>query len=176
MAPDAVHIAVFQAEAQMRMKAGDNVDKTGYPASPFVGIVDPYLKSTVEVGEKFWVFLYPRTITGLRHTWTHPAFLDEDLERFDAIHMRSGREARDPEGISQRYMENLASKLDPWTSPCSADALVEAATRYLERGDYLNVGLGDVQSMPDDFWSHYSALTGRIVSPGDQGDFFTCCA
>jgi hypothetical protein len=39
-----------------------------------IGIVDPFLDQPVRPGEEFWVFVYPNTITGMRHYWQHPAF------------------------------------------------------------------------------------------------------
>ena len=78
---DAVHVAVapvFAAESLLPgqpvgfVAAGDveHVCSRGEP----VGIVDPFLKAPVRKGERFWLFLFPGSITGLRHDWRHPAF------------------------------------------------------------------------------------------------------
>jgi hypothetical protein len=77
---DAVHIAVAPVTAAERLTPGQHVglvagetEHVG-PAETCIGIVDPFLTQPVEVGQRFWLFLYPNTVTSLRHYWTHPAF------------------------------------------------------------------------------------------------------
>jgi hypothetical protein len=75
---DAIHIAVAPLVAGVILEPGQHVglfhDGTASPMKPHIGVVDPFLKEPVPAGESFWVMLYPGTITGLRHVWTHPAF------------------------------------------------------------------------------------------------------
>jgi hypothetical protein len=78
---DAIHIALAPVTAAQRLTPGEhvglieagNVELVG-PCDDNIGIVDPFLVEDVEPGQRFWLFLYPNTITGLRHVWTHPAF------------------------------------------------------------------------------------------------------
>lgn len=78
---DAIHVAVAAVTAESRLSPGqhigltreDNTDLVG-PTECTIGIVDPFLTEAVEPGQRFWMLLYPDTITGLRHIWTHPAF------------------------------------------------------------------------------------------------------
>lgn len=79
---DAIHIAVAPVEAFSDLHPGDHVaieqDGKAHLRCPSegdkVGIVDPFLLAPVLKGERFWLFLYPGTVTSLRHVWTHPAF------------------------------------------------------------------------------------------------------
>lgn len=78
---DAIHIAVAPVEAAMTLQPGERIRLTAdgkgiSPASwePAIGIVDPFLTEPVEPGKRFYLCLYPGTITSLRHVWTHPAF------------------------------------------------------------------------------------------------------
>lgn len=79
---DAIHIAVAPVTAAHRLMPGLHVSLVDMDVissrvkTPTIGIVDPFLTSPVEKGERCWLFLYPGTITGLRHAWTHPAFRD----------------------------------------------------------------------------------------------------
>ena len=78
---DAIHIAVAPVTAADRLAPGQhvglvqegNVELVG-PCDRPIGAVDPFLAAEVEPGQRFWLFLYPGTITSLRHVWTHPAF------------------------------------------------------------------------------------------------------
>jgi hypothetical protein len=75
---DAIHLAVEPAVAGHYLRPGDHVGflnggTLGICDNP-LGIVDPFLKSNVKTGQRFWLVLYPRGITSLRHVWTHPAF------------------------------------------------------------------------------------------------------
>lgn len=78
---DAIHIAVAPVTAAGHLTPGQhvgliregNVELVG-ACERNIGIVDPFLPAPVEEGQRFWLFLYPGTITGLRHIWTHPEF------------------------------------------------------------------------------------------------------
>ena len=39
-----------------------------------VGVLDPFRKDCIKAGSRVWGLLYPGTITGLRHVWSHSAF------------------------------------------------------------------------------------------------------
>lgn len=80
---DAIHLAVDPAYSDNYLNPGDHVRivspgkvvRCGIGAGH--GIVDPFLRHPVEPGEYFWLVVYPREITSLRHVWSHPAFADE---------------------------------------------------------------------------------------------------
>lgn len=76
---DAIHVAVAPVEADMLLLPGQRVGmhangKFGTAATEKIGIVDPFRGELVCPGERFWLLLFPGTITGLRHAWQHPAF------------------------------------------------------------------------------------------------------
>lgn len=76
---DAIHIAVIPVTAGCNMSRGAKVtyDKsTGrvwpYESCKAIGIIDPFLDGDVFAGDRVYLFLFPDTITSLRHVWTHP--------------------------------------------------------------------------------------------------------
>lgn len=66
---DAVHVAVMPMVAVRQLNPGERLKN---------GIVDPFLDHPVEVGDWYYLFLFPGTTTSLRHVWQHPNFRDED--------------------------------------------------------------------------------------------------
>lgn len=82
---DAIHVAVISVVSgqSLPLSPGNHVGFfpdgfVGTQTDPWVGIVDPFLDCQVKKGERFWLCVYPRTITGLRHVWTHPTISGED--------------------------------------------------------------------------------------------------
>lgn len=82
---DAVHVAVAPVIAGMPLRPGMHIElRAGvavgdsedglYPNFKPIGVVDPFLRRIVQKDERFWIFLYPNTVTSLRHVWSHPAF------------------------------------------------------------------------------------------------------
>ena len=82
---DAVHIAVAPVVAGEPLQPGQHVglleDGRAYASAKPIGIVDPFSTDAVVAGLRFWLFLYPGTVTSLRHDWTHPhpAFADDSI-------------------------------------------------------------------------------------------------
>jgi len=80
---DCIHIAVAPVVANCVLFPGDLValDENGKAVDPdeenglpAIGAVDPFLTTSVDRGDMFWLFLKPGSITGMRHVWSHPAF------------------------------------------------------------------------------------------------------
>lgn len=77
---DAIHVASAPTVAPVPLRPGQQVDAAGRPATRAggaVGIVDPFLLDPVDPGQRFWLFLFPRSVVGLRHAWSHPAYADD---------------------------------------------------------------------------------------------------
>ena len=168
---DAIHLAVEPAIAAQKLYPGQDVGfvegGVGPCANP-LGIVDPFLKAPVQQGERFWLVVYPRQITSLRHVWTHPAFPEAAAPR-----------STEDKAKSEMWLRNFCSTSD---GP-DYDTLIAVATLgesgesdyykcYIE-GDYLHVGgqyaHGDI---PPELWDHVEIVTGQKM--GKRPSFFSC--
>lgn len=173
---DAVHVAVIAVTASEDLTPGQDIGLTGDIAlngtlsrngdqlvgvvpRP-IGIVDPFLTGLIHKGDRFWMYLYPRTITGLAHHWTHPAF-DGDSTSYAPPRLRLA---------SEKWIDDWASQYG-----LRASIMIEKAREYKEHGDYFSMGgTFEGESVPDEFWDHYERVTGEMVEDADRGSFFSC--
>lgn len=87
---DAIHVAVAPVVAAEELQPGWRVWlKVGEavrsrPETGAVGVVDPFLTTVVKKGQRFWLYLFPGTVTGMRHHWSHPGFPDEEKVSVDS--------------------------------------------------------------------------------------------
>lgn len=63
----------WKSSAATRWEQVFHVARVPHPDKE-LGIVDPFLRGVVLPGQRFWLWLFPKTITGLQHNWTHTAF------------------------------------------------------------------------------------------------------
>ncbi len=157
---DAIHIAVAPVVAGMGLSAGSHVmlvdGKAMQTNTKGIGVVDPFLKTYVPKGASFYLFLYHGTITGLRHEWTHPAFVEHAVE---------STPAKMP--VSEKEMAE--SRLRQYASECgvSYDRLINAA----DDGDYIH--MGDNEHYNDvSYPSGGTFQTDCELVLGKEGDFY----
>lgn len=167
---DAVHIAVMPVVAgeeglrpgeKLRIKFGtDDVVVSGdYNENDYLGIVDPFIQSYgLKKGEKFWMWLRPGTITGLRHEWTHA--------KIDA----PKPQAND----SELWLRNFA---DEWNF--DYDEMVKNAQYddgYITaRGRDLH-GRSELGGDETLFWYHMEKLTGKKFGDDHRENFGWSCS
>ena len=162
---DAIHVAVVPAIATGILKPGDHVSYVDGKASLVgkkVGIVDPFLPKPVKTGDRCWVLLYPRTITSLRHVWTHPDFEDEVAE-----------EESPPVVFDFTSELWLREFCDGYDTP-DYETVIEAA----EGGcydEYLHFDGQDAHGdIPPEFWDHIENVTGVKVPGHRRAKYFSC--
>lgn len=168
---DAIHIAVAPIVAGEKLAPGQHVgvhaDGKAYCRhTTSIGIVDPFLNVNVQIGEQFYMFLYPGTITSLRHEWEHPAFKavepppKADPKDSDAVLAARGRIAAYAEAVGLSYARTM-----------------EAAKEWLQYGEYhvFNYDTpSEAYSGAEAFWNDYEVVTGEKVEKDKKHNFFSC--
>jgi hypothetical protein len=163
---DAIHLAVEPVIAATNLYPAQHVGIENGKATPFaakkLGIVDPFLTGMVPEGQRFWLIVYPRQITSLRHVWAHPDFPETISEKPTPT---------DPVEISKQWINDFADRI--YQHP---KALMDAAERWLDSEDYTYDNSESYKSHYDEFpefWRHFKVVTGR--GPKDESEtFFTC--
>jgi len=177
---DAIHIAVAPVVASSKLLPSQDIGMVDPQNNPTwvgacnnpIGIVDPFLTSVVITGTKFWMFLYPNTITSLRHDWTHPAF--ESVQSTDRV-------------ASLQWMKNFAAEhyyypnyYTQGEKPVNytAEEIINHATDFLKTGDkHVQQGSESLRDSTDsiEFWQHHEAITGIETGDNDRMDVPFCC-
>jgi hypothetical protein len=169
-ARDAIHIAVAPVIAAETLRPGQHIGFVGDGnslvanlAKTKLGIVDPFLKKPIEKGEGFWMLLYPKSITSLRHVWTHPAFAEET----QPLPIRSST-------TSESRIAAIANAID-----ITVSELMESARDWLEGGEYktqygTETWRDEFPRYTDEFWIHFEIVTGEKVPEDKRQSFFSC--
>lgn len=161
---DAIHIAVAPVIANEKLMPGEHVavnnDYAEASDKP-IGIVDPFLKQPVKKGQRFYLFLYPGTITSLRHEWIHPAFNGPSPSEPDAKELATARMT-----VAAAHMgRSLEEMLDDIPAILDGD--------YLNEGERLRDHWYEIDH--DEFWADYETLTGTKVDRDSVGGFTCSC-
>jgi hypothetical protein len=154
-ARDAIHIAIAPVVAEMTLSPGWHVGltddgKATINTTAKVGIVDPFLRDIVKGGERFYLFLYPNTVTSLRHEWTHPAF-DTPLVS---------------KKVSERWLAAYAAKVNDYDGPVMAftkliDGLKTGSLRF--HGSSSVYGIHDLEDA-DELKRHAENYLGITIN------------
>lgn len=162
---DAIHVAVAPVVAADILNPGQHVafidgdtERVGsvVGSRKAIGIVDPFLNTLVPRGRRFWLYLFPNTVTGMRHEWQHPAFPTTAKE------------------------DSKQSKAEQWLR---AFAVIHEAD-YAEMINAAMNGTGccfGTTSGPEEtrgweFWNYMEELTGREFSEDHRRDVPFRCA
>ena len=159
---DAIHLAVEPIEAAQTLGPGDHVMiKDGQawraPHGNGLGIVDPFLGDVVKKGQWFWLVVYPRTITSLKHVWEHPAFPGVGNSK----------------SVSEAWLRGFVGTLDaqPYDGQSLFDALIESALSSEYR---MAFGFDIVGEIPPEFYEHVERYTGVKIPADDRPEYFRC--
>lgn len=186
---DAIHLAVIPVQAKSRVYAGDHVNSEGQPVAQYtedaIGIVDPFLSRGVDRGEWFWLVIYPRKITSLRHVWSHPAFPDEPpvaelpvreapshTEEIDYF-VKKSHEGQYMSGRTLRKLEEFAARYGT-----TAENLLEQAERIVSspHDESARIHLGEEidYNEQETFWPLWEDYTGRKAPASVVTRPFSC--
>lgn len=185
---DAIHLAVIPVTAGSNLEPGDHVYLDGdgmavkfyedeSKAEP-LGIVDPFIKrvyrngvsyGTIKPGQRFWLVIYPRVITSLRHVWTHPALPDEMTALQTQVNDAREESRKWLEGFAARLFSYEPSNWDTGEPTSRLDVLLEGA----EHGGFgTDIEYGEGTKPDAEFWMHYERYTGRKVAT--KHEYFRC--
>lgn len=180
---DAIHLAVEPVVAAVPLFAGQHVkfDDRGQATwatlqsahSDGIGIVDPFLDEPVNPGDRFWLIVYPRQITSLRHVWEHPSFpssgeTSEDQATEPTISETWLREWLAGSDLNHVPLEGIIQAVETgnWGDPTSDYAGLSFDTDI----GFTSIGIDAYGQVPDEFWIHLANHLGHAMPYGLTAD------
>ena len=181
---DAIHLAVEPVVAGEKIWPGQDIglkDGRAYNQASihgikYLGIADPFLKEAIMPEQKFWLIVYPRQITSLRHVWEHPDFVatEEKIDSGEVVFKAAvtiQTSGKTPQQISEEWLRAYADEIDE-----SYENLMSVADSHQGGGNYpdyiIQGGRFEGESTPDEFWEHYALVRG--VKNPVRSSFFSC--
>ena len=117
---DAVHVAILPVVAGETLNPGDKIcfhSGLAHKATTnYEGVVDPFLQSSVTIGQQFYMCMVPGTIQNLRHEWDHPS-LPVNEEAYDKTLEESEKEKvlrafAEEKGLTYRELMRIDDELE----------------------------------------------------------------
>jgi hypothetical protein len=188
---DAIHLAVEPVEAAVPLYAGQHVrlvdGKATWatlqsPNSDGVGIVDPFLDEPVEAGERFWLVVYPRQISSLRHVWEHPDFPPSGETYLEETEEASAQ----TRALSEAWLREYLNAADCPGFDAVMSVIETGSWAASDDGDYLRGSFSDWGpyihfdgtdahgTIPPVFWEHVSIYLGRFIPEAERAEGFSC--
>lgn len=178
---DAIHIAVEPVVAAEDLRPGVNVgilrDGTAGTCDRPLGIVDPFLKVPVKKGQRFWLLVYPRQITSLRHVWSHPSFADKEVA------VSTGASKATSEQWLHDFIDNADCPDYDTVLRLAVEGRIEEGhdpdadydrTHYID-GEYMHFsGMDAHGEIPPEFWNHVEIVTGKSIPSDRRASYFSC--
>ncbi len=192
---DAIHLAVEPAVAVEKLYPGQHVGfvegGVGIKGE-HIGIVDPFLDGFVAPGQMFWLVIYPRTITSLRHVWEHPSIpsslpspqsIEEETIRLSTLAINTPMSSLTPKITnidkekSEKWLRDFTSDWGCYGYGDEDDE--EDGFKVLMRSlnsyggdDYLTIiGYDAYGGIPSEFWDHVEIYTGEKFN---RATYFSC--
>ena len=171
---DAVHVAVVPAVAAKAIARGqhvgveigdDGVVTASSMLKPHVGIVDPFIpEAVIDAGARFYLVLYPDTVTGMRHHWQHPAFATAGAP--------PAAPEPTPPNDDDALIADIAAKCDVTVS-----RLLDVAREYAESKEYEFDNSETYKAVTEDEWrAFWAAFARKTGTPSPEWPYapFTC--
>lgn len=175
---DAVHVAIVPVTAAEALLSGSPVKinsenrAEACKAKDAIGVADPFRaqnNGAIAKGSWFWLCLYPKTITGLRHVWEHPWFDVVQKQKESEKWLRDFIASAD----CPDYDTVIAAALGEHVEGVEGyNATAYVVSRY-GTGTYLHFHGRDAHSaIPPEFWDHVENVTGKKCPVRANG--FSC--